>query len=119
MLYRIILCTEALCLDRKILDALEIGCHSIHKELRVLKLLESIRDRLVDQTSRRDHRKPALQCIFAVRFVICRGAVRLSAFRCIFFVRALYGLCRYCAECITALLLCFFCHCICLIPMKT
>ena len=51
MLHCIILCTKALCFDGKILYSLEISCHCIHKDLRILKLRECICDRLVDQAA--------------------------------------------------------------------
>ena len=60
MLHCIILCAKAFCLDGKILHSLKIGCHSIHKDLRILKLREGICDRLVDQAACRDHSKSAL-----------------------------------------------------------
>ena len=51
MLHCIILCAKAFCLDGKILHSLKIGCHCIHKDLRILKLRECICDRLVDQAA--------------------------------------------------------------------
>ena len=108
MLYRIILCSKTLCLNRKILHSVKVCTYCIHKDLCILKLRKCICNILVDQASCGDHSQTGFCCTAFLRIISRRNCLCRNNSK---FIRPLFlfGLC-YCVSIFRCLHKCTCCY---------